>query len=135
MHSPHLPARSRFGEGRVGTEECTQRKSKFWNCSVKYKLFFYCCRSLCLEGKSDILIQSYFHHHLSCYFVRNLLKIIAENDVTEKIVGSALKVHSMLGPGLLESAYKERLYYELMHSNIFVEKEKALCHSSIKTLN
>ena len=32
----------------------------------------------------------------------------------------------MLGPGLLESAYKECLYYELTHSNIFVEKEKAL---------
>ncbi len=52
--------------------------------------------------------------------------MIAENDVTEKIIGCALKVHSMLGPGLLESAYKECLYYELRHSNIFVEKEKAL---------
>ncbi len=52
--------------------------------------------------------------------------MIAENDVTEKIIGCALKVHTMLGPGLLESAYKECLYYELMHSNIFVEKEKAL---------
>ena len=50
----------------------------------------------------------------------------AEDDITEKVIGCALKVHSMLGPGLLESAYKECLYYELIKSNVLVEKEKAL---------
>ncbi len=50
----------------------------------------------------------------------------AENEITGKIIGCALKVHSMLGPGLLESAYQERLYYELIKSNILVEKEKSL---------
>ncbi|HOT88194.1 MAG TPA: GxxExxY protein [Bacteroidales bacterium] len=49
-----------------------------------------------------------------------------ENEITEKIIGCAIKVHSNLGPGLLESAYKECLFYELTKSGLFVEKEKPL---------
>jgi len=50
-----------------------------------------------------------------------------ENSMlTETIIGCALKVHSALGPGLLESAYKECLYFELRKSGLDVEKEKAL---------
>ena len=48
------------------------------------------------------------------------------NDLTYKIIGAAYKVHSALGPGLLESAYKECLYYVLAKEGIFVEKEKGL---------
>ena len=48
------------------------------------------------------------------------------NDLTYKIIGAAYKVHSALGPGLLESAYKECLYYDLAKEGIFVEKEKGL---------
>ena len=36
-----------------------------------------------------------------------------ENRITEKIIQCAIKVHTALGPGLLESAYKECLFYEL----------------------
>jgi len=35
-------------------------------------------------------------------------------------------VHTALGPGLLESAYKECLFYELVKNGFLVEKEKAL---------
>ncbi len=48
------------------------------------------------------------------------------NDLTGKIIGASFKVHSELGPGLLESSYKECLHYTLTKSGIFVEKEKAL---------
>ena len=48
------------------------------------------------------------------------------NDLTYKIIGAAYKVHSSLGPGLLESAYKECLYYVLAKEGIFAEKEKGL---------
>jgi GxxExxY protein len=34
-------------------------------------------------------------------------------DLTEKIIGAAIEVHKLLGPGLLESAYEECLDYEL----------------------
>ena len=49
-----------------------------------------------------------------------------ENEITEKIIGCAIKVHSNLGPGLLESVYKECLFYELIKSGLVVEKEKPL---------
>jgi GxxExxY protein len=48
------------------------------------------------------------------------------NEITEKIIGCAMKVHSKLGPGLLESTYQECLYYELIQLNFSVEKQKAL---------
>jgi GxxExxY protein len=48
------------------------------------------------------------------------------NDLTGKIIGASFKIHSELGPGLLESSYKECLYYVLTKGGIFVEKEKAL---------
>ena len=49
-----------------------------------------------------------------------------ENEITEKIIGAAILVHKALGPGLLESAYRECLYYELKEQGLFVEKEKPL---------
>lgn len=48
------------------------------------------------------------------------------NDLTEKIIGLAIEVHRNLGPGLLESAYKECLFYEIKKSKIQVECEKGL---------
>lgn len=48
------------------------------------------------------------------------------NIITEQILRCACKVHSALGPGLLESSYKECLYYELMTSSLYTEKEKPL---------
>ena len=49
-----------------------------------------------------------------------------ENKITEKIIQCAIKVHNSLGPGLLESAYKEYLYYELVKCGLTVKKEKPL---------
>lgn len=37
-----------------------------------------------------------------------------------------MTVHNALGPGLLESTYKECLFYKIVRSGFFVEKEKAL---------
>jgi GxxExxY protein len=48
------------------------------------------------------------------------------NLLTEKVIGLAIEVHRQLGPGLLESAYKECLYYEIKKSGFIVECEKAL---------
>lgn len=49
-----------------------------------------------------------------------------ENQITSVILEKAFLVHSALGPGLLESSYKECLYYELLQSGVLVEKEKAM---------
>jgi GxxExxY protein len=48
------------------------------------------------------------------------------NDLTEKILKCAFKVHTELGPGLLESAYEECMFYELQQSGLKVDKQKAL---------
>ena len=48
------------------------------------------------------------------------------NDLTERIIGCAMKVHSALGPGLLESAYEACLEYELKRSGMQVERQKPL---------
>ena len=51
---------------------------------------------------------------------------MTENALSQIIIGSSIKVHTALGPGLLESAYEECLYYELLKSGLKVEKQKAL---------
>jgi len=43
--------------------------------------------------------------------------------VTGEIIGLAIKVHKALGPGLLESAYKECLFYELCENGFDAKKE------------
>lgn len=48
------------------------------------------------------------------------------NEITDKIIGSAIKVHKKLGPGFLESVYQAALAYELKQLNIRFEKEKEL---------
>jgi len=48
------------------------------------------------------------------------------NEITSKILKCAFKVHTALGPGLLESAYLECLYFELKQIGLVVEKQKAL---------
>ena len=49
-----------------------------------------------------------------------------ENDISKIVFESALKVHQILGPGLLESAYEECLFYELKKHNLKIEKQKQL---------
>ena len=51
---------------------------------------------------------------------------MTENELSKIVFDLGLKVHKVLGPGLLESAYEECLYYEIKKSGLFVEKQKAL---------
>ncbi|OFX21759.1 MAG: GxxExxY protein [Bacteroidetes bacterium GWA2_31_9b] len=48
------------------------------------------------------------------------------NQITERILKCAYTVHTALGPGLLESAYEECLFYELKQEGLIVEKQKPL---------
>ena len=49
-----------------------------------------------------------------------------ENELSKRIIGCAIEVHKQLGPGLLESAYQECLYYELILGGLKVQKEKPM---------
>ena len=49
-----------------------------------------------------------------------------DNELTGTIIGCAIEVHTVLGPGLLESAYKECLFYKLAKSGLVVVKERPM---------
>ena len=49
-----------------------------------------------------------------------------ENDISYIIRGAAFKVHTALGPGLLESAYEAALRYEIEKENLRVHSQVGL---------
>ena len=51
---------------------------------------------------------------------------MTENEISKIVFDCALKVHKSLGPGLLESAYEECLYYELKKFDLLVQKQMPL---------
>jgi GxxExxY protein len=57
-----------------------------------------------------------------------------QDELTEKILGAAMKVHSVLGPGLLESAYEKCLLFELHRIGLKVlyQVELPIVYETIK---
>ena len=55
-------------------------------------------------------------------------------DLTQEIIGVAIKIHRKLGPGLLESTYEACLAYELEKLGFRVERQKPvpLIYESVK---
>ena len=51
---------------------------------------------------------------------------MSENEIAATIVDACFKIHSKLGPGLLESVYENILCYELSVRNLKTEKQKIL---------
>ncbi|MGB3204424.1 MAG: GxxExxY protein [Crinalium sp.] len=51
---------------------------------------------------------------------------MTENELSKIIIGCAMKVHTALGAGLLESAYEACLEYELRKTKLRVEKQKPI---------
>ncbi len=49
-----------------------------------------------------------------------------QNELSKMIIGCAIEVHKQLGPGLLEFAYQECMYYELRQIGLKVQKEKPM---------
>jgi len=48
------------------------------------------------------------------------------NKITEEIIGTAIEVHRVVGPGLLESAYEACLVFEFRERGLKVEQQKPL---------
>ena len=48
------------------------------------------------------------------------------HGLTEKIIGLAMKVHRTLGPGFLESVYRNALAFELRRAGLSVDLEKRI---------
>jgi len=51
---------------------------------------------------------------------------MTENEIAKIVVDTCYKIHVKLGPGLLESAYEEILYYELKKLGLHVERQKII---------
>ena len=49
-----------------------------------------------------------------------------ENELSKIVIGEAIKVHSQLGPGLLESVYEECLSYKILKAGIYIERQKPI---------
>ncbi|MFZ1518536.1 MAG: GxxExxY protein [Ignavibacteriaceae bacterium] len=46
-----------------------------------------------------------------------------ENELSNKIIGAAIELHKVLGPGLLESAYENAFTYELRNIGLDVKQQ------------
>jgi GxxExxY protein len=59
---------------------------------------------------------------------------MSRSQITEQIIGAVIKIHRVLGPGLLESAYESCLVYELEQLGLRVQRQKAvpLIYKSVK---
>jgi GxxExxY protein len=49
-----------------------------------------------------------------------------ENEISEKIIGAAIEVHRILGPGLLESVYEQALCHELHLRGISFTRQQSV---------
>lgn len=54
------------------------------------------------------------------------MKNMEHENLTQTIIGCAMKVHSALGPGFLESVYQKALAHELRKAGLKVECERAI---------
>jgi len=51
---------------------------------------------------------------------------MTDNEISHEIIGAAIEVHRLLGPGLLESAYEECLSKELALRNLQIQRQKPI---------
>lgn len=51
---------------------------------------------------------------------------MTENEIAKIAVDLCYKIHTKLGPGLLESVYEEILYFELTNAGLKTERQKAI---------
>lgn len=51
---------------------------------------------------------------------------MTENELAHQVIGLAISVHTDLGPGLLERAYEECLFYKIIKSGLQAEKQKPM---------
>ena len=57
---------------------------------------------------------------------RNKSYPMTENEISNIIIGCSIDVHKVFGPGLLESAYRECLFFDLTEKGPYVIKEKPM---------
>jgi GxxExxY protein len=51
---------------------------------------------------------------------------VLHKNITEEIIAAAMRIHTAVGPGLLESAYRDFLYFDLVRKGWEVAREKKM---------
>ena len=51
---------------------------------------------------------------------------MTENEISYKIIGAAMNIHKIIGPGLLESAYENALAYDLNEMGLRVRQQVSM---------
>lgn len=89
----------------------------------------YLC-ALCVKKKDCLSRKEAESCFSSLYAVRekilsdiNRSRLMDENQLSFKIIGTALELHRNIGPELLESAYENALEYDLRSAGLMVEKQ------------
>jgi GxxExxY protein len=73
------------------------------------------------------MVGTNFHKWFVLSQMKKITKMdISENDISKIVYEAGYIVHKALGPGLLESAYEECLFYELNKHDILVERQKPM---------
>lgn len=75
-----------------------------------------CVKSLRTTHLARFATLSCFHHNSG----------MRENEIAAKILDAAFRVHTELGPGLLESVYETALAWELVQMGFNVERQRAI---------
>lgn len=57
---------------------------------------------------------------------RNSVQTLSENEISKILVDIFIRIHSRLGPGLLESVYESALCYELTKNNLSYKKQPGI---------
>jgi GxxExxY protein len=76
-----------------------------------------------LPQKEHYKFRNHKGHKVSAQRSKGKMDI---EKIFKLILDNAFKIHSTLGPGLLESAYEECFMYELIQSGLHVERQKTL---------
>lgn len=61
-------------------------------------------------------------------------ELLALNRLSSRIIEAAIEIHSVLGPGLLESVYRECMIYELRNAGLSVAAERSvpICYKQLR---
>lgn len=61
-------------------------------------------------------------HLIICVEIK--ITVVTENQITQQILDTSIKIHKDLGPGLLESVYEACLYSGLFKRGLYIERQK-----------
>jgi len=114
-------------EGYTGNTEKSQRARRT---AILYSLSTLCCLPVGREGglcnvfhqvSLFLFVPLYLSHHQLSYLGGSMYQL---NQLSGSIIGAAIEVHRILGPGLLESAYEECLSHELTSRGLSIDRQK-----------